>query len=210
MEEFGARTECLAEVEQSDVYVGIVAFRIGSIDSQSGKSYTQIEYERAKELGKEILVYLADEHVARVRYADIDTDLLHREKLKAFKATLLERHTVNTFSTPEDLADKLRRDFRRHFESREGRTEESQDEFDKTLGLVRRFLLVPNSVIGREALLRISFSEQPYPASPPYVRRSTSPTDQPSESESRWSNQPLYAAGAAAGLKSEKVSLRAF
>jgi len=40
MEEFGARTAgaldtCLAEVEQSDVYVGIIAYRLGSIDTES-------------------------------------------------------------------------------------------------------------------------------------------------------------------------------
>ena len=41
MEQFGARTTgpletCLAEVGQSDVYVGIIAFRLGSIEPQSG------------------------------------------------------------------------------------------------------------------------------------------------------------------------------
>lgn len=67
MESFGARTEapletCLAEVEQSDVYVGIVAFRLGSVHPDSGKSFTQLEYEHARSLGKELLIYLADEH----------------------------------------------------------------------------------------------------------------------------------------------------
>src|SRR5438132_8095843 len=66
MEQFGARPDaplatCLAEVEQSDVYVGLVAFRIGSIDSSTGKSFTQREYEHAVQLGKDILIYLADE-----------------------------------------------------------------------------------------------------------------------------------------------------
>ena len=52
MEQFGARPDaplqtCLAEVEQSDVYVGIIAFRAGSIDTETGKSFTQLEYEHA-------------------------------------------------------------------------------------------------------------------------------------------------------------------
>ena len=110
MEQFGARTEapletCLAEVEQSDVYVGIVAYRLGSLDPATGRSFTQLEYERATQLGKAILIYLADEDAARVRYTDIEIEPLARERLAAFKVTLGERHTVSSFSTPEDLAE---------------------------------------------------------------------------------------------------------
>jgi len=79
MEQFGARKEaplttCLAEVEQSDVYLGVIAFRLGSIDSQNGRSFTQIEYERAHEIGKDFLIYLVDEQNAlfAVRYIDQD------------------------------------------------------------------------------------------------------------------------------------------
>jgi hypothetical protein len=42
------------------VYVGIIAFRLGSVDPETAKSFTQLEYERARELGKEILIYLAE------------------------------------------------------------------------------------------------------------------------------------------------------
>ncbi len=61
MEQFGARggtplQTCLVEVEQADIYVGIIAFRHGSIEPTSGKSYTQLEYERALELSKEVLI----------------------------------------------------------------------------------------------------------------------------------------------------------
>jgi hypothetical protein len=90
MEEFGARTEgplqtCLAEVEQSDVYLGIIAFRLGSIDNESDKSFTQLEYEHALQAKKEILIYLADEQQALVHYGDIETDQIRQEKLKSFK-----------------------------------------------------------------------------------------------------------------------------
>ena len=47
MEQFGARKStpletCLAEVEQLNIYIGIVALRLGSIDEKSGKSFTQL------------------------------------------------------------------------------------------------------------------------------------------------------------------------
>lgn len=158
MEEFGARTQgpletCLAEVEQSDVYIGIISFRLGSIDVGSQKSYTQLEYERAVQLGKEILIYLADDQQAMVRAKDFDVDQIPIEKLKAFKGLLSERHTVNIFSGPDDLADKLRRDFKRYFDPSESETKVTIDEYDRTLALVKTFLLIPKSVIGHEARL---------------------------------------------------------
>ncbi len=66
MEQFGARKEsplitCLSEVEQSDIFVAIIGYRLGSVDGASGKSYTQREYERAYELNKEVMIYLVDE-----------------------------------------------------------------------------------------------------------------------------------------------------
>lgn len=116
MEQFGARTgtpleTCLLEVEQSDIYVGIVAFRLGSIEPTSGKSYTQLEYERAAERSKEILIYLVDEENARVPVKFIDNGEA-REKLESFKRTLRDRHTVDTFVDEGDLAKKIERDLR--------------------------------------------------------------------------------------------------
>src|SRR5262245_11713031 len=63
MEAFGARTSkpvdtCFAQVEQSDVYVGIIAYRLGSIEPESGEPFTILEYERAVAQRKEILIYL--------------------------------------------------------------------------------------------------------------------------------------------------------
>lgn len=55
MEKFGARKETsletsLAEVGVSDIYVGIIALRLGSINKETGKSITQLEYVRAYNL----------------------------------------------------------------------------------------------------------------------------------------------------------------
>jgi hypothetical protein len=170
MEEFGARTQtpletCRAEVEQSDVYVGIVAFRAGTIEASSSKSFTQLEYEHALQLKKEILIYLADEENTRLLYKDIDVEVLPREKLEAFKGVLRERHTLATFSSPDDLAEKLKRDLSRYFESSSADGEQQKDEFDTSLNIVRNFLLMPKSVAGREARFQVIFLADPYPAS---------------------------------------------
>ena len=166
MEQFGARTEgpletCLAEVEQSDIYVGILAFRLGSMDESAGKSFTQLEYERALDLGKEILIYLIDEAEAEVRYTDIDHEPKQQERLQSFKRLLRERHTVDTFTTPTDLATKLERDFRKYFAPKpEEATKEKPDEFDATLTAIKRFLKLPKTVSGTEVRLRARISSR--------------------------------------------------
>lgn len=113
MEEFGARKSapletCLREIEQSDIYIGIISMCYGSIDSLTGKSYTQLEYERAKELGLEILIYLIDEGNGELKSGNIDFG----EKkiyLDRFKSILKANHTVDFFVNEKDLADKISR-----------------------------------------------------------------------------------------------------
>lgn len=101
MEEFGTRKEtplqtCLSEVEQSDIYIGIIAMRLGSIEPSTEKSYTQLEYEKAPELKKDILIYIFDKNNGSIKTNFIDFGEKH-EKLLAFKSILKERHTIDTF-----------------------------------------------------------------------------------------------------------------
>lgn len=149
MEAFGARKEaplqtCLAEVEQSDIYVGVIGFRLGSVHPDTGKSFTQMEYERAVELDKEILIYLMDEVNARVAPSMVDRGL-DAEKLDTFKAVLKERHTVEFFVSEEDLVAKLKRDFGRLLTMREPKVKEP-DEFITTAALLEQFALYPSQL----------------------------------------------------------------
>ncbi len=168
MEEFGARKEtpletCIAEVEQSDIYVGVIAFRLGSVESGTGKSFTQLEYERAQSLSKETLIYLIDEENALVAVKFIDRGIT-LEKLEAFKRTLRESHTVDTFVSEEDLVVKLRRDLKRHL-AQSGTALHEPDELSDSLNIVKSFLLVPKHMAGREVRLQVKVTGEPYPAS---------------------------------------------
>jgi len=83
MEQFGARksdplTTCLTEVEPSDIYVGIIGMRYGSEDLKTGKSFSQLEYEKAIEQNKEILIYLIDEMSSSVTPNLIQFDRIHK------------------------------------------------------------------------------------------------------------------------------------
>lgn len=76
MEKFGARKStpletCLEEVSQSDIFIGIISFRFESVEKLSKKSFTQLEYEKAFSLDKEIMIYLMDEK-ALVQARNVD------------------------------------------------------------------------------------------------------------------------------------------
>lgn len=170
MERFGARKEaplqtCINEVEQSDIYVGIVGYRIGSIHKEKGLSFTQLEYERAQDLELETLIYLIDDD-AEVKAKHIDRGA-EREKLESFKATLKERHTIDTFVSAADLEQMIRRDFRRllgsPMESSDQKTLE--DEFSESKTTIEKFLLVPKAVSGREVALEVKTKGEPFSAS---------------------------------------------
>jgi hypothetical protein len=172
MEEFGARTTgpletCLAEVEQSDVYVGIIAYRLGSIDPETKKPFTLLEYEKAVEQEKEILIYVADDEIASFPQSVVDDDPRTRKRLAAFKSKLRERHTVGTFSTPRDLAEKLSSDFKKHFvlKKAEENQKASEDVFVITANSLREFRLTPKRYNGHQVRLFVSFYSSVFPAS---------------------------------------------
>lgn len=110
MEKFGARKEdslttCLKEVENSDIFILIVGMRFGSIDKKSQKSYTWLEYEKARELNKDILVYLINDKNGKIEVSDFDIE--NYQKLVDFKDILKENHTVDIFVNVDDLTEKI-------------------------------------------------------------------------------------------------------
>lgn len=168
MEDFGARTEspldtCLSEVDQSDIYVGLIGTRLGSINEGKGKSYTQLEYERAVERGKDILIYLIDEENAKVAPSLVDKENKYA-KLQSFKKKLKNTHTVDFFVNENDLAKKLERKFDDLLEIKED-TQKPKDEIQFSKKVIDEFLLFPKSRSGQEIKLRVKFQSNYFPAS---------------------------------------------
>src|SRR5216683_3684035 len=78
----------LRMVEEADVYLGILAYRYGTVPTGYDLSITEMEYNRAVELGKPRLVFFIHEDHS-VRASDFDTGP-GAEKLKALKARIGE------------------------------------------------------------------------------------------------------------------------
>lgn len=169
MERFGARKEaplqtCLAEVEQSDIFIGIISYRLGTIDTSSSKSFTQLEYEKALELKRDIFIYLIDDKNGKVAPTFVDFGENH-EKLESFKSILKERHTIDTFTDEDNLVEKLDRKFEELLSKKENGLTEIEDEYQKSTDILQKFLLLPKEYSSKEVKLKIKFDGDPFPAS---------------------------------------------
>lgn len=110
MEEFGARSSapletCIEQAFESDIYVGIIGMRYGSIDERTGKSFTEVEYETAFKQKEEVLIYLFDEYEGLITPSQIDFQ--NYKKLESFKNKLKKRHTIDTFKNETELVIKV-------------------------------------------------------------------------------------------------------
>jgi hypothetical protein len=104
MEYFGSRPETpmeasLAEVNRSDVYIGIFAHRYGA-------GITEAEYRRARELNIPCLIYIKDDN-APVIPAYMEREPEKASKLEGLKRELKQNHTVSFFSIPDNLATQV-------------------------------------------------------------------------------------------------------
>jgi hypothetical protein len=167
MEKFGARKEspldtCIKAVSRADIYVGVILHRLGSIEPNTKKSYTQLEYEKAIELDKEILIYLVDEKNSVVNTQYIDFGEAH-EQLENFKQLLKEKHTVDFFRNPNDLVERLENRLNGLLVKKE--KELLQETEDHSKNVLEKFNLFPSKYNGREIRLKIKISKQAFPLS---------------------------------------------
>ncbi|HYK03653.1 MAG TPA: DUF4062 domain-containing protein [Thermoanaerobaculia bacterium] len=91
------------EINDADIVIVLLAHRLGSTMAGAEKSVVELEYERAKSLGKTIFAFVVDEETPwPPNRMDHDLGAVQR-----FKAHLLRDHLVFFFTTPHDLAVKV-------------------------------------------------------------------------------------------------------
>ena len=104
MEYFGSDPDAAAALDErklgsSDLYVGVFGEHYGSVDSSTGKSFTELEYDAAIRHKLPCLLYLK-RRVVQGRA--IDTDAADPRQ-SAFKRRLSEVHVVTPFVNSSDL-----------------------------------------------------------------------------------------------------------
>lgn len=122
MEYFPARdqypaAQCREFLKGSKFYVGIIGFRYGTVVKDAPeRSYVELEYYTAKDIGLKRLIYLLD---AKASAHGIPVDELYdndengekRGRQKRFRILLQEEEglTLRLVRTPEELAEQLTR-----------------------------------------------------------------------------------------------------
>ena len=113
MEYFGSTPQkpletCLSELGECRLFIGIIGMKYGSVNEEENKSFTQIEYEAAIKGNIPTLIYIIDEnHPIPSKFVETGAGA---KRLQEFKAILKTKHTVSSFTTPQDLGTKLSND----------------------------------------------------------------------------------------------------
>ena len=113
MEYFGSSPQsslsvCLSHVRDCKVFIGVLGMRYGSVDEESGLSYSQLEYNEAIKNNIPTLIYIMEEnHPIPSKYVDTGDNA---EKLSEFKKIVKKKHIISFFTTPEDLGQKISHD----------------------------------------------------------------------------------------------------
>lgn len=110
MEYFNASDDSQWEVIKSlirecDYYVLIVAGRYGSIEEESGKSYTQKEFEYAIEQGVPVISFV-HKHPGSLPAAKYEQDPLKREKLEEFKSCV-QKKLCKMWDNADELSSQV-------------------------------------------------------------------------------------------------------
>ena len=114
-------------IDESDVYLLILAGRYGSIEPNTGKSYTELEYEYAAEKGKPLFSCVITDSALNDRikiYGKSHIETENPQKLKEFRAQVLTKmvkfwedskdikiaigETLSNFARREDLTGWIR------------------------------------------------------------------------------------------------------
>lgn len=115
MEFFGSSPEtpldtCLKHLSECKLMILLVGASYGSINPDTQKSYTELEYEFAVKNNIPVLAYLADMNSPNVGISLNGVDTLHMSELNSFKEKLQKTHVVSFFTSIDDLGKRIEHD----------------------------------------------------------------------------------------------------
>ncbi|MEM7305728.1 MAG: DUF4062 domain-containing protein [Planctomycetota bacterium] len=122
MEYYGAAgrpplAKCLEDARSCDFYIGILAWRYGSLPPGQTKSFTQLEYEAAGKAGAERFLFLSADHDAWP--ADLrDAD---PAAIRSFRERVSADNLCAGFKDPASLNQQILIAFAQHFQGRRRR-----------------------------------------------------------------------------------------
>jgi hypothetical protein len=172
MELFGSADEetwefIKRQIADCDYYVAIIADRYGSV-AADGVSYTEKEYDYAREIGKPVLAFVHGDRGALPRDRT-EPDAAKRQKLEDFIAKV-RRSPVSDFRTPHELASNVTVSF---INLRERRPATGFIRVDQTADLARYAALLEENgrfrdeIANKSAALRLKIRDKIKSGGPP-------------------------------------------
>lgn len=92
-------------IEQSDAYMLVLGGRYGSIEPESGRSYTELEYDYAVELGKPLFAIVITDDGLNKKLKDKGAEVMERDHgllLREFRKKVLS-NISSFFDEPKDI-----------------------------------------------------------------------------------------------------------
>lgn len=146
---------CYEEISNSQIFILLIGHRYGEVDLDSGKSYTELEYIKAKEIGLPILVFLlnTDKVGTPEKFRESDSQY---EALCRFKNELKNSKeiTVGEFTSEKDLQDKATRAIQETV-NRIQSVNVTLNDISAGAKLYAKFIKRPERYKGQEAVLRV-------------------------------------------------------
>jgi len=93
-------------IDLCDYYVLIIGKRYGSVSSQTGISYTEMEYDYAKSKDIPVLVFAIDEAVELPEFK-IETDQAKKDLLNQFREKTMSNRLVSIWKSIDELTGSL-------------------------------------------------------------------------------------------------------
>ena len=146
---------CLSEVRRCQLFISIIGMRYGNVDDETGKSYSELEYEESVRNNIPVLAFVINENECPVLPKFVDTGI-KADKLQKFKKHLDENHMVSRFSSDLDLKQLAIRAINSFLsEKAEEKEQKNVDQYLSGNKTFKNFLLLPEIYKNTEATLRV-------------------------------------------------------
>ena len=176
MEYFGSSSDtplevCRTKLRECKLMILLLGVSYGSIEPSSGKSYTELEYEYAMQLGISVLAYEADLSSSNVGIPLDAIDYDNKSRLDSFKHEVEQSHLISRFTSIEDLGKRIAHDVPAELEKLSvidsssisevsPETDISEDALRDGANKFERFWLRPQRLVGRMIPVRLRINKK--------------------------------------------------
>lgn len=176
MEYFGSSSDtpldvCKNKLRECKLMVLLIGVSYGSVIPSIGKSYTEIEYDYATELGIPVLAYAADLSSTTIGIPLDTIDYKNKTLLDDFKKAVEQSHLISQFTSIDDLGKRIAHDVPAELKKlsfidsvptsgRDLKTNVTEDVLRDGANQFERFWLRPQRLAGRIIPVRLRINNK--------------------------------------------------